>query len=74
VVNTPADPARSCGIANVGVTTMTPHEMADTLLKKYRIWTVAIDGQGVQGCRICPNVYTTKDELDVFVRAIKEMA
>ncbi|HRV84017.1 MAG TPA: aminotransferase class V-fold PLP-dependent enzyme [Saprospiraceae bacterium] len=74
VVNTPADPVRSCGIANVGVSTMTPHEMADTLLKKYRIWTVAIDGQGVKGCRICPNVYTSKAELDVFVNAIKEMA
>ena len=74
VVNTPRDPVRSCGIANAGVTTMTPQEMADTLLKKYRIWTVAIDGQDVHGCRICPNVYTTRDELDVLVQAIKEMS
>ncbi len=73
VVNTPADPARSCGIANVGIKTMKPADMAKTLLDKYKIWTVAIDGQGVQGCRITPNVYTTTAELDVFVRALTEM-
>ncbi|MFM8450541.1 MAG: aminotransferase class V-fold PLP-dependent enzyme [Haliscomenobacter sp.] len=73
VLNTPTDPARSCGIANVGVKDMKPGVMAETLLKKYRIWTVAIDGQGVHGCRIVPNVYTTTKELDVFVRALQDM-
>jgi hypothetical protein len=48
--------------------------MAENLLKKYRIWTVAIDGQGVQGCRIVPNIYTTTKELDIFITALKEMA
>jgi selenocysteine lyase/cysteine desulfurase len=74
VLNTPEDPKRSCGIANVGIRNMAPADMAKTLLDKYKIWTVAIDGQGVQGCRITPNVYTTTAELDVFVRALKEMA
>jgi selenocysteine lyase/cysteine desulfurase len=74
VLNTPADPARSCGIANVGIKNMKPADMAKTLLDKYKVWTVAIDGQGVQGCRITPNVYTTTAELDVFVKALKEMA
>jgi selenocysteine lyase/cysteine desulfurase len=74
VLNTPADPARSCGIANVGIKDMKPADMAKTLLDKYKIWTVGIDGQGVQGCRISPNVYTTKEELDVLVKAVSEMA
>lgn len=74
VLNTPADPSRACGIANVGIKGMKPTEMADTLLKKYRIWTVAIDGQGVQGCRITPNIYTSTRELDTFVKALTEMA
>ena len=74
LVNTPADPARACGIANVGIKTMKPADMAKTLLDKYKVWTVAIDGQGVQGCRITPNVYTTTAELDVFVKALTEMA
>ncbi len=73
VLNTPTDPQRACGIANVGIRGMKPADMADNLLKKYRIWTVAIDGAGVQGCRISPNVYTTTKELDVLVRALKEM-
>ena len=73
-VNTPVERHRSCGIANVGVIGMKPKEMAKTLLDKYKIWTVAIDGVGVHGCRISPNIYTTTAELDVFVNALKEMA
>lgn len=74
VVNTPVDPMRSAGIANVGVTSMAPAELAKTLLEKYRIWTVAIDREGVRGARITPNLYTTPAELDVLVRALKELA
>ncbi len=74
VLNTPADAARSCGIANVGIGTMKPGDLAETLLKKYKVYTVAIDGANVHGCRITPNVYTTTDELDTFVKAILELA
>ncbi len=73
-VNTPLDPARSCGIANVGIDRMNPAEMAATLIEKYKIYTVAIDGQGVHGCRITPNLYTTIAELDQFVKALRELA
>ncbi|MFT3932254.1 MAG: aminotransferase class V-fold PLP-dependent enzyme [Chitinophagaceae bacterium] len=74
VVNTPADPARSCGIANVGIKGMKPSLLAETLLKKYKIYTVAIDGANVHGCRITPNVYITPKDLDVLVNGLKEMA
>jgi len=73
IINTPRETHRSCAIANVGIKGMKPHDLAQTLMKKYRIWTVAIDGHGVHGCRITPNVYTTTKELDVFVRALKEL-
>jgi selenocysteine lyase/cysteine desulfurase len=73
IVNTPADPARACGIANVGVRTMKPAELAKTLLEKYKVWTVAIDYANVQGCRITPNIYTTPKELDSFVKALSEL-
>ncbi len=73
VVNTPADPKLSCGIANVGIEGMKPHDLADTLMKKYKIYTVAIDGANVHGCRITPNIYTTPKELDVFVNALREL-
>lgn len=73
-VNTPKDIQRSCGIANVGITQMKPSELTDTLLKEFKIWTVAIDESNVQGCRITPNIYTTTKELDVFVSAMKALA
>ena len=73
LVNTPADPARSCGIANVGIRGMKPADMSDILFKKYKIYTVAIDGAGVHGCRITPNIYTTTSDLDVLVKALKEL-
>lgn len=74
LLNTPTDALRSCGIANVGVKHMKPSDLAKILLEKYKVWTVAIDSANVQGCRITPNVYTTLAELDVFVRALKELA
>ncbi|GAB2502154.1 aminotransferase class V-fold PLP-dependent enzyme [Algoriphagus taiwanensis] len=73
-VNTPIDPVRSCAIANVGIEKISPAEMAKTLMDKYQIFTVAIDGAGVRGCRISPNIYTSTEELDRFVEALKEMA
>lgn len=74
VLNTPKDRHRSCAIANVGIKGMKPGDLSKTLLEKYKIWTVAIDGAGVHGCRITPNVYTTLQELDAFVTALKDMA
>lgn len=74
IVNTPVETFRSCGIANVGVKGLKPGDLAKTLLDKYKIWTVAIDGANVHGCRIVPNVYTTPKELDVLVNALTELA
>jgi selenocysteine lyase/cysteine desulfurase len=73
-VNTPKESHRSCGIANVGVKNMEPSDMAKTLMDKYRIFTVAINRPGVRGCRISPNLYTSIQELDTFVAALKDMA
>ncbi|MEM6698790.1 MAG: aminotransferase class V-fold PLP-dependent enzyme [Bacteroidota bacterium] len=73
IVNTPVESHRSCGIANVGIKGMKPHDLAKTLMEKYKIWTVAIDEWGVHGCRITPNIYTTPKELDVFVAALKDL-
>ena len=74
IVNTPKDIERSCGIGNVGLTNMSPSRMEDLLFEKYNIFTVAIDYANVKGCRISPNIFTTTEELDSFVKAVKEMA
>jgi|WetSurMetagenome_2_1015567.scaffolds.fasta_scaffold00006_50 selenocysteine lyase/cysteine desulfurase len=73
VINTPEDPARSCAIANVGVKNMKPGDLGDILFKKYKIYCAPIDGANVHGCRITPNVYTTTEELDVLVKALKDL-
>ncbi len=73
-VNTPSDPARSCAIANVGITSMMPGVLAKTLLDKYRIWTVAINSNNVRGVRITPHLYTTTRELDTLVSALTTLA
>lgn len=74
VINTPVEPHRSCGIANVGLTNMKPGDLAKTLLDEFKVWTVGIDFENVHGCRITPNVFTTTEELDRFVDAIKTLA
>lgn len=74
VLNTPSDPQRACGIANVGIAGMKPGDLAKALLDRYKVWTVAIDGRGVHGVRVTPQVYTSTTELDTFVRALKALA
>jgi selenocysteine lyase/cysteine desulfurase len=73
VMNTPADPSRSCGIANVGVKGMKPGDLGDILFKKYNIYTAPIDGASVHGCRVTPNIYTSTTELDILVKALSEL-
>ena len=74
VLNTPSDPARSCGIANVGIAGMKPADLAKTLLGQHKIFTVAINNPGALGVRVSPQVYTSTKELDAFVTALKELA
>lgn len=73
-LNTPQESHRACGIANVGIEGMNPSTLADRLFKEYRIYTVAIDNANVQGCRITPNVFTTVEELDELVVALKNLS
>lgn len=73
-VNTPVEDFRCCGIANVGIDGIHPKDLAKRLMDEYNIWTVAINEPPVVGCRITPNIYTTLEELDTFVNALKEMA
>ena len=73
LVNTPEDIQRSCGIGNVGLKNIKPGKMAQLLFDEYKIFTVAIDGANVHGCRISPNIFTTTEELDSLVNAVNEL-
>jgi selenocysteine lyase/cysteine desulfurase len=74
VMNTPSDPKRTCGIANVGIEGMTPPDLAKNLLEKYKVYTVAINGALVRGVRVTPQIYTSTKELDAFVSALKQLS
>jgi len=73
-VNTPKETDRCCGIGNVWVEKMSPADMGKVLFEKYKIYTAPIDGAGVKGVRVCPNVFTSTSELDQLVQALREMA
>ena len=73
-INTPLLFSKSFGIGNVGIKNMPPKIMAEQLLKKFNIFTVAIDYANVKGCRITPNIYNTIDEIDVFIDAVRKLA
>ena len=73
-VNTPVDAHRCYGIANVGIDGIPSKDLAKRLMDDYNIWTVAINEPPVVGCRITPNIYTSLEDLDTFVAALKELA
>ncbi len=72
-VNTPKESHRACGIANVGIDGIEPADLAKELLTDYKVFTVAIKYANVHGCRITPNVFTTTEELDVFVKSLNSI-
>ena len=55
---------------------MKPADLAKSLLDRYKVWTVAIDSNpaNVHGVRVTPQLFTTPAELDVLVKALKELA
>ena len=72
-LNTPTG-NRACAIANVGITGMTPGDLASALFDRHRIYTVAIDTVPVKGTRVTPHLYTTTADLDALVTAIGTIA
>jgi isopenicillin-N epimerase len=65
------DPA-SGGIGLIGIEGIDSGKLADYLWDKQRIVTIAIKHDQFEGIRVTPNVYTALDEVDVFVRAMKQ--
>ncbi len=65
-------PEYSCGLGNFGIEGMEPGEIQKELFGKYKIYTVAINWENIHGVRVTPNVYTTMDEMDYLVEAIRK--
>ena len=74
IINTPSADERSSALANFAIEGMQPDEVADYLYDKHKIFTVSINRKAVKGVRVTPHLYTTLPELDLLVKAIRELS
>ncbi|HEX7845949.1 MAG TPA: aminotransferase class V-fold PLP-dependent enzyme [Chitinophagaceae bacterium] len=72
--NTSMHPKWGCAIGNVAIEGKKPGELDSFLLDKYKVHTVGIVWENINGVRITPNVYTTTKNLDVLVEGIMAFA
>lgn len=63
----------SCCLTTFAIDGVEPTALQRHLFEKHRVCTVPVDQGGVRGIRVTPNVYTTLEEIDVFVRAVEEV-
>lgn len=70
---TSMDPDWGCVIGNFGFEGKKAADLAGAMFAKWKIHTVGIEWEKVNGVRVTPNVYTTTEELDKLVMAIKEL-
>lgn len=70
-LHTSADPRWACAIGNMSVEGKTPGELDRFLLEKYKVHTVAIQWENINGIRVTPNVYTTTRQLDQFIEGVR---
>jgi len=66
-------PEYSCGLGNFGIEGMEPGKIQKELFGKYKIYTVAINWENIHGIRVTPNVYTSMDDMDYLIEAIRKI-
>ena len=69
-INTSLKPQWGCAIGNIGIEGKKPGELDSFLMDKYKVHTVAISWENINGIRVTPNVYTTIKNLDVLIEGI----
>jgi selenocysteine lyase/cysteine desulfurase len=69
-LNTSLHPKWGCAIGNIGIEGRKPGELDSFLMDKYKVHTVGIVWENINGVRVTPNVYTTTKNLDVLVEGI----
>lgn len=67
-------PAYSCAIANIGFEGWQAQQIEARLFEKYKIHTVSIVYEQVNGIRVTPNVYTNLQDLDFLVKGLGEIS
>lgn len=66
-------PKYGCAIGCFGIEGKKPGDISETLFRDWKIHTVGIEWEKIKGVRITPNVYTTTEDLDKLVSAIKQL-
>lgn len=67
-------PDWGCAIGTFGIEGKKAVDISYQLYKDHKIHTVGIEWEKINGVRVTPNVYTTTDELDKLVQAIRTTA
>lgn len=73
-IHTSLHPKFGGAIGLVSIEGKEPAEVSSLLFRNYKIHTTSIVWENISGVRITPNVYTTTRDLDVLVKALKEIA
>ncbi|CAG4999447.1 Isopenicillin N epimerase [Dyadobacter sp. CECT 9275] len=73
-IRTSLKAAYSCAICGVSIDGISPAKLERALFNQYKIHTVPIEYENVSCVRVTPHVYTSLQELDKLVRAIREIA
>lgn len=63
-----------CVLVTVGLKNKSSHDLAINLYKDYQIHCINVNHENVDGLRISPNIYTSLEELDRLVMALKTLA
>jgi selenocysteine lyase/cysteine desulfurase len=71
---TSLQPQFSCALANIGFDGWQAQQVEAKLFERYKIHTVSIVHEKVNGIRITPNVYTSLKELDLLVKGLTEIS
>ncbi len=72
-LHTSLKPEYSCAIGTVQIDGVDTEKLAGHLWEKHKIFTVGIKHAEFEGVRISPSVYTTIEELDRFVEAMRRV-
>ncbi len=70
----PTAPERSCAIAGFCLEGQSGSSVVDRLMQEHKIFTVTRELEGYEIVRVTPHLYTTLEDLDRLVAAIKQMA
>ncbi len=70
-LHTSLEPGFACGIANLQIDGLDPGALGTWLWQRHRIIVTPIGHEECPGLRVSPSVYTTLEELDRFVEAVK---